>query len=472
MPSFAQRLSVSAARTAAVLALLLAAILATASTAAAEPERVAGDNRVATAAEVSQRGWDDADRAVLASADDYPDALAAASLAAREGLPLLLTDPHQLSSDTSQELERLGVSAVTLLGGPSAVSEAVEAQVGELANAPDVDRIAGEDRYETAAAAAEGDADEVIVASGEDYPDAISAAGLSVGAGGSPVILTHPQHMLDETAAAIEASGASRVVIVGGSSAVGESLEGELEGIVDEVDRRYGSDRYATSAAVASLAMDRQDADTRPVLASGGSYTDALAGASFAAQDGGVLVLARPNQPHGPTDDFLREHTDAWGAPVVIGGSGALSDDAIAALARSVRDEEHPEPEPEPEPQQAASVPIGEQVVEHARSQLGTPYVWGGSSPSGFDCSGLTSWSWRQAGVSIPRTSSAQFSNLPRVPNGQQRPGDIVAFNHPVSHVGVYIGDGQMIEASRRGVPVRVASVNRSGFRGYVRPGG
>lgn len=471
MPPHTSSLSVSAARAVTVLALLLAALVAMAATAAAAPERVAGDDRIDTAAEVSQRGWDASDRAVLASADDYPDALAAASLAAREALPLLLTDPHQLSSATSQELERLGVSDVTLLGGTAAVSAAVEAEISDLAGNPEVERVDGQDRYETAAAAADGTADEVVVASGENYPDAISAAGLSVGQGGSPVILTHPYRLMDATRAAIENTGASRVVIVGGSSAVADAVEAALDDVVDEVDRRHGSDRYATSAAVAALAVERQDAATRPVLASGASYTDALAGASLAARDDGALVLARPNQPHSPTDAFLRDHTDTWGAPLVIGGSGALGDDAVEALGRSVRDEEHPEPEPEPEAQ-AAPVPIGEKVVEHARSQLGTPYRWGGSSPSGFDCSGLTSWAWRQAGVSIPRTSSAQFSNLPRVPNGQQRPGDIVAFNHPVSHVGLYIGNGQMIEASRPGVPVRIASVNRSGFRGYVRPGG
>ncbi len=104
--------------------------------------------------------------------------------------------------------------------------------------------------------------------------------------------------------------------------------------------------------------------------------------------------------------------------------------------------------------------------------QIGTPYVWGGASPGGFDCSGLTSWSYRQAGVSIPRTSGAQCSGLPRVSRDQLRPGDIVCFGSPVHHVGMYVGGGSMVESPRTGLSVRTTSINRGGYSGAVRPTG
>lgn len=111
-------------------------------------------------------------------------------------------------------------------------------------------------------------------------------------------------------------------------------------------------------------------------------------------------------------------------------------------------------------------------AVSAAMGQIGTPYVWGGSSPGGFDCSGLTSWSYRQAGVSIPRTSGAQCSGLPRVSRDQLQPGDLLCFGSPVHHIGMYVGGGSMVEAPRTGLNVRTTTINRSGYSGAVRPTG
>jgi peptidoglycan DL-endopeptidase CwlO len=112
-------------------------------------------------------------------------------------------------------------------------------------------------------------------------------------------------------------------------------------------------------------------------------------------------------------------------------------------------------------------------AVQAALGQVGVRYRWGGSSPStGFDCSGLTSWAYRQAGVTIPRTSRAQYAGLPKVSRSELRPGDLLFFNNPISHVGMYIGNGQMVEAPYTGTQVRVRSIQRSGYVGAARPTG
>jgi len=101
-------------------------------------------------------------------------------------------------------------------------------------------------------------------------------------------------------------------------------------------------------------------------------------------------------------------------------------------------------------------------VVDVARSQLGMPYVWGGASPqTSFDCSGLMQWSYSQIGITIPRTAQAQYDATARVPMDQLQPGDLVYFQiccqppDTVTHVGLYVGNGMMIDAPTPGQFVR-----------------
>ena len=101
-------------------------------------------------------------------------------------------------------------------------------------------------------------------------------------------------------------------------------------------------------------------------------------------------------------------------------------------------------------------------AVAAALSRRGLPYVWGDVGPRSFDCSGLMLWAWEQAGITIPRTSSGQ-SNLPEVPLDQLLPGDLVTYYVPVSHVGMYIGNGLVVEASTTTQPVKVIELHQSG---------
>ncbi|MER7497442.1 NlpC/P60 family protein [Streptomyces pharetrae] len=94
-------------------------------------------------------------------------------------------------------------------------------------------------------------------------------------------------------------------------------------------------------------------------------------------------------------------------------------------------------------------------AVAAARSALGKPYVWGAAGPGGFDCSGLMQWSYAQAGVFLPRTSQAQRVAGRQVPLSQAQPGDLVTYRSDASHVGMYVGNGQVIHAPYPGAPVR-----------------
>ncbi|MET7642853.1 NlpC/P60 family protein [Streptomyces sp. NPDC005426] len=109
------------------------------------------------------------------------------------------------------------------------------------------------------------------------------------------------------------------------------------------------------------------------------------------------------------------------------------------------------------------------EAVAFAYTALGKPYVWGATGPSSFDCSGLTQAAYRSAGVSLPRTTYTQIDAGRRVSRSELEPGDLVFFYSGISHVGLYIGNGQMIHAPRPGAPVRVAPIDQMPFAGATR---
>ena len=112
----------------------------------------------------------------------------------------------------------------------------------------------------------------------------------------------------------------------------------------------------------------------------------------------------------------------------------------------------------------AASASLGVQVVEYAKQFLGRPYVWGGNGPNSFDCSGFTKYVYAHFGYTLNRTASAQLSNGVSVSRSELQPGDLVFFYNgrvstPVSHVGIYVGDGQFIHASTNTYAVQYDSL-------------
>jgi len=99
-------------------------------------------------------------------------------------------------------------------------------------------------------------------------------------------------------------------------------------------------------------------------------------------------------------------------------------------------------------------------AVRTALAQVGDPYVWGAAGPNAFDCSGLMQYAYAAAGISLPHSSAMQSTMGVPVSRSELRPGDLIFFYSPVSHVGMYIGNGQMVHASTSGQPVKIASVD------------
>ncbi|CAM5469719.1 hypothetical protein SAFG77S_05185 [Streptomyces afghaniensis] len=112
----------------------------------------------------------------------------------------------------------------------------------------------------------------------------------------------------------------------------------------------------------------------------------------------------------------------------------------------------------------------GDRAVRHAVRQLGKPYAWGTEGPKSYDCSGLTSQAWAEAGTPIPRTSQEQWKRLKRIPLPELRPGDLVVYFPEATHVALYLGDGMVVQAPRPGATVKVSPIAANPVLGAVRP--
>jgi cell wall-associated NlpC family hydrolase len=117
----------------------------------------------------------------------------------------------------------------------------------------------------------------------------------------------------------------------------------------------------------------------------------------------------------------------------------------------------------------AFTVKLAARAVTAALAQQGTPYVYGGAAPGGFDCSGLVQWIYKQVGITLPRTAASQSAVGHPVSLSQLQPGDLLFFYQPVDHVVVYVGNGKIAEASQPGHPVHVRPMYLNGFIGARR---
>jgi cell wall-associated NlpC family hydrolase len=116
-----------------------------------------------------------------------------------------------------------------------------------------------------------------------------------------------------------------------------------------------------------------------------------------------------------------------------------------------------------------AVLPETAKAMSLALAQMGKQYVWGGTGPDTFDCSGLMQWSWSNAGIAMPRVAADQQAWAVKVPISQVQPGDLVFFGNPAHHVGMYVGNGLMVEAPHTGAVVQLSSIWSDDLAGFGR---
>jgi 2',3'-cyclic-nucleotide 2'-phosphodiesterase (5'-nucleotidase family)/putative cell wall-binding protein len=294
-------------------------------------DRVAGDDRFATAVELSASAYaDGAEVVYVASGENWPDALAAGPAAAHEGGPLLLVRKALAPEIVLDEIERLGADRVVIVGGEPTISAATQAQIDELESVTTVERLAGDDRYETAQLVADyafESATGAYIATGRSFPDALSA-GAAAGHLDQPLLLVDPGTRVPAaTLRSLDELGADRVRITGSIVTVPSAIAGDLVDAGFTVSRLGGVDRFATSAIITASAFDA------PVgmayLASGENYPDALAGAAVAGATDVPLLITRatcvPERVHAELERL------EVSSVTLIGGEPSLSPE-VASL--------------------------------------------------------------------------------------------------------------------------------------------
>ncbi|MGH1550756.1 cell wall-binding repeat-containing protein [Leifsonia poae] len=291
-------------------------------------DRIAGGDRYATSVAVSKAEFPTTAPVVyIASGINYPDALAAGPAAAKSGGPLLLTAPDIVPGDVIAEVQRLHPSSVLVVGGPFPIEESVLTQLQAAVPGATVSRAAGDDRFATSRVVVSGaftTADTVYLASGNTFPDALTAGG-AAGSKDAPILLVdgNAPSVDSATASLLSSLKAKNVKVVGGTDAMSTGIVSSLTQEGYTVTRLAGADRYGTALAVNADAYAHA---TTALLATGFGFPDALSATTLAGSTSSPLYLAPYDcVPQGVLADFTRLGVTTV---TLVGGPAMLSESA------------------------------------------------------------------------------------------------------------------------------------------------
>ena len=244
-----------------------------------------------------------------------------------------------LSSEVSAEIARLNVQEIVVLGGETAVKPAVYDALAAMVGPGDIKRLSGADRYETANAIAE----EVVtvrgplfggaafVVTGASFPDALAASPIAA-ANGWPILLTEPDSLTPSVKTTMQDIHALHGYIIGGEGAVSAAVEDELNDEFVGFMRIGGTDRYTTAALVAQQGFDGMGMLwSRPAIATGADFPDALAGGVLQGSDYSVMLLTPPGSLHPAAAAALTANAQSIYEMRFLGGTTAISPATRAA---------------------------------------------------------------------------------------------------------------------------------------------
>ncbi len=291
-------------------------------------KRISGTDRYSTANEIAREGWETAETVIIASGQNFPDALAGAPLAYKLDAPILLTKKDSLPEQTMEMIEELGAKKVIILGGTGAVSDDVKKSM-EIINSVEVERISGASRYETAVKIAErlgGSPEKAVIANGSNFPDALAIAPYAAKNGYPILLIKEKSKTINEpTAKLLKDKEIIQTIVAGGTSAVTDAVLEELPG----GKRISGKDRYATSVEI----IKELDLPTENIYtATGRSFADALTGSVLAAKKGTSILLVDDKERPVVSELVSQRNLSNF---QVLGGRSAVNDKALNLLFKA-----------------------------------------------------------------------------------------------------------------------------------------
>ncbi len=291
--------------------------------------RIAGEGRFQTAVEISLTAFpskNSADAVVLARGDEFPDALAGVPLAYDRNGPLLLTLTDSLQEDTAAEINRVlpEDGTIYILGGTAAISDEVMQELSDEGYT--VERLSGLGRFETAIAVAEeliksptASAEEVFLATGFDFPDALAASSPAA-LRHAPILLTRTEQLPECTADFLEEHTPNIVYTIGGENVIDESVHDEAEG----THRIGGVGRFETSINIAEFFFEVPEPES-VVMATGFNFPDALSGGVYAAYLRAPMILTSDEELRELVADYFSVQENIRRV-ILLGGSGVISE--------------------------------------------------------------------------------------------------------------------------------------------------
>lgn len=285
-------------------------------------KRLSGTNRYETGSKIVREGWKNSNYAIIASGEGFADALCSAPLAKKYNAPILLTGKAKLDLNTKNELKRLNVKNVFIVGGTGVISENIK---DELTNMNiKITRISGKDRFETSVQVAKNldDSNGVVITNGFGFADALSIAPVAAEKG-MPILLTDKKDLPNEVKELLKNRVYNISYIVGGNGVVSDKIALSFKKYI----RLEGKNRYGTNASVLNHFNSEFSYD-KVYIASGENYPDALSGSALAALSNSFLVLVGKS-----VDPLLMDSVDLIYNKIkdliVLGGKSVVSDTVV-----------------------------------------------------------------------------------------------------------------------------------------------
>lgn len=301
--------------------------------------RLAGTTRYGTMSAVVSHAFSSASTVIVASGENYPDALASSSLAGALNAPIVLTGRNSLEDNAAQQLKRLHPARIIVVGGKKVISGVVANELKQYAAS--VTRIAGDTRYGTSLSLYESGRSlfgaqfgkTAIVATGGTYADALSVSSYAY-AHKAPVLLSNPQTGLsDAQLQALHAGGFKQILVIGGTQAVQESVVARIHSATGNSPIRIqGNTRYDTSVAFARWAIGQHALGMNGVtFATGKNFPDALVSGSGAGRDRAVLLLVDAGRQNAV--DYARTYRGKITSAYIVGGTKVISQTTANEIA-------------------------------------------------------------------------------------------------------------------------------------------
>ncbi|MBU3190273.1 cell wall-binding repeat-containing protein [Clostridium bowmanii] len=290
--------------------------------------RLGGADRYQTATAISQSGWKTTSSyAVLATGNDYPDALSAAPLAKKYNAPILLTDKNSIPQTVITELKRLSVAHIFITGGTGVVTQSIENQLNTMGIA--TERLGGADRFETSIKIAEKlgvVSGEIMVTNGMQYADALSASSIAAKKG-IPIILTNKDALPDPTNTFISNKSFTKTYILGDTDLISNYVANKFSSI----ERIVGSDQYERNINI--IKRFESDINFKSIcVATGKDFPDALSGSAIAAMNSTAIVLVDDSNLKNITTNYISGKLPQVNNVYIFGQQGAVSDATVNIL--------------------------------------------------------------------------------------------------------------------------------------------